>query len=44
LTIPPDGGGEAEILALVARLPFRAARPFTRYGKPQIPHEYTVRR
>lgn len=31
-----------EILVIIGRLAFRAARPF-RYGKPQIPHEYTVR-
>jgi len=32
-----------EVLAVIARLSFRAAKPFTRWGKPQIPHEYTVR-
>ena len=32
-----------DILALIARLPFRAARAKDRWGHPQVPHEYTVR-
>lgn len=33
----------SEILAAVGRLRFRAARAKDRFGRPQIPHEYTVR-
>ena len=33
-----------DVLAVIARLSFRAAKTHTRWGQPQIPHEYTVRK
>jgi len=33
----------APILALVERLSWRTARKLNRWGKPQVPHSYTVR-
>jgi hypothetical protein len=35
--------GDPEILAVIARLPWRRPRAKDRWGKPQIPHEHVVR-
>jgi hypothetical protein len=32
-----------DILAVIGRLLWRRARPKDRWGRPQVPHEYTVR-